>query len=53
MGTSIVLPTRDGKGDVPARVVSPPKPMRSFASDRSCERAVYAIVAGVEPDVSK
>jgi len=28
-------------------------PMRSFANDRSCERIVYAIVAGVEPDVSK
>ena len=26
-------------------------PMRSFANDRSCERIVYAVVAGVEPDV--
>jgi transposase-like protein len=25
-------------------------PMRSFANDRSCERMVYVIVAGVEPD---
>ena len=25
-------------------------PMRSFADDRSCQRIVYAIVAGVEPD---
>lgn len=27
------------------------KPMRSFADDRSCQRIVYAIVAGVEPEV--
>ncbi len=27
-------------------------PMRSFADDKSCERIVYAIVAGVEPDMS-
>ena len=28
-------------------------PMRSFADDRSCQRIVYAIVAGVEPGVPK
>ena len=26
-------------------------PMRSFADDRSCRRTVYAIVAGVDPDM--
>jgi putative transposase len=28
-------------------------PMRSFADDKSCERIVYAVVAGVEPDLLK
>lgn len=27
------------------------RPMRSFADDKSCQRIVYAIVAGVEPEV--
>jgi putative transposase len=29
------------------------RPMRSFADHRSCERIIYAIVAGAEPDVPK